>query len=95
VTGFVIAVVIVAYLAFGWGLIWAAAVDKLPGWACVLGLRVGAGYMGGGLGGFIQAGLNAQASGPCLRYETIMQYNPNTKTVMPARHCVERAEWAE
>lgn len=31
--------------------------------------------------------------GPCLRYETSMYWNAATKTMMPARVCVERAEW--
>lgn len=30
---------------------------------------------------------------PCVHYETRMQYNPATKTVMPLKVCVERGEW--
>ena len=31
--------------------------------------------------------------GPCVKYETQMYYNPATKTMMPARVCVQRGEW--
>ena len=32
---------------------------------------------------------------PCVKYETTMQYNSATKTVMPMRYCVERGEWVQ
>jgi hypothetical protein len=32
---------------------------------------------------------------PCVKYDTNMQYNSATKTVMPMRHCVERGEWVQ
>ena len=32
---------------------------------------------------------------PCVKYETTMQYNGATKTVMPMRYCVERGEWVQ
>lgn len=31
--------------------------------------------------------------GPCFRYETKLMYNASTKTMMPAKICVERGEW--
>ena len=31
---------------------------------------------------------------PCVQYETQLQYNPATKTMMPMRVCVMRGEWA-
>ncbi|QZP24185.1 hypothetical protein [Pseudomonas mosselii] len=31
--------------------------------------------------------------GPCLHYETQMHWNAATKTMMPARVCVDRGEW--
>ena len=30
---------------------------------------------------------------PCVEYETRMMYNAATKTMMPARVCIERGEW--
>lgn len=36
-----------------------------------------------------------EKKGPCLRYETSMYWNSGTKTMMPARICVERAEWVK
>ena len=33
--------------------------------------------------------------GPCVKYETQMYYNAATKTMMPARVCIERGEWVE
>ena len=38
---------------------------------------------------------DAKKRGPCLRYETGMQFNPATKTMMPYRVCAERGEWIE
>ena len=32
---------------------------------------------------------------PCVQYEQRMMYNAATKTMMPARVCVERGEWVE
>ena len=32
---------------------------------------------------------------PCVKYEQRMIYNAATKTMMPARVCVERGEWVE
>lgn len=31
--------------------------------------------------------------GPCFEYRTQQMYNSATKTMMPARVCVERGEW--
>ena len=33
--------------------------------------------------------------GPCVKHETQMHYNVATKTMMPARVCVQRGEWVE
>lgn len=30
---------------------------------------------------------------PCVRYETSMQFNAATKTMMPARYCAQYGEW--
>lgn len=43
--------------------------------------------------GMIAASAKEEQKGPCLRYETSMYWNAATKTMMPARVCVERAEW--
>ena len=37
----------------------------------------------------------AEQRGPCLRYETGVQFNPAKKVTMPYRFCGERAEWIE
>ena len=37
----------------------------------------------------------AEQRGPCLRYETGVQFNPATKTMTPYRYCAERGEWIE
>jgi len=39
--------------------------------------------------------VKAEERGPCLRYETGVQFNPATKTTMPYRFCAERGEWIE
>jgi len=36
-----------------------------------------------------------ESKGPCVKYETKMYYNAATKTMMPAKVCVERGEWEE
>lgn len=41
----------------------------------------------------INAWLAEERRGPCLKYETTMQYNAATKTTMPARYCALRGEW--
>lgn len=61
---------------------WAAA------WAAVL-----FGVLTLGLGTALNFADQQAAVGPCLRYETGVQYNPATKTVMPYRRCAERGEW--
>jgi hypothetical protein len=33
------------------------------------------------------------SSGPCVQWETQMHYNSATKSMMPARVCVNRGEW--
>lgn len=30
---------------------------------------------------------------PCVRYETSMQFNAATKTMMPVRYCAQYGEW--
>jgi hypothetical protein len=32
-------------------------------------------------------------SPPCVQWDTMMQYNQTTKTVMPVRYCVQYGEW--
>lgn len=39
--------------------------------------------------------IESNNKGPCVKYETQMHYNAATKTMMPARVCVERGEWVE
>ena len=34
-----------------------------------------------------------QEKGPCVAYETQLHYNAATKTMMPAKVCVNRGEW--
>lgn len=48
-----------------------------------------------GVGALFQAAISEDRRGPCAEYETQMHYNPATKTVMPARVCVNRGEWME
>ena len=47
------------------------------------------------LGGLIQLAINEENSGPCLREEVQMHYNPSTKTMMPTTVCVSRGEWVK
>lgn len=59
-------------------------------WACAamcFGLMVAA------VGAALNMAAQQTATGPCLRYETGMHYNPATKTTMPYRRCAERGEW--
>lgn len=42
---------------------------------------------------FLQYLYDRQQDTPCVKYETSMQFNAATKTVMPLRVCVERGEW--
>jgi hypothetical protein len=39
--------------------------------------------------------IDADMEKPCVQYETRMQYNPATKTVMPLRVCTQYGEWVE
>ena len=32
---------------------------------------------------------------PCVRHETMMQYNAATKTTMPVRYCAQYGEWVK
>ncbi len=32
---------------------------------------------------------------PCAKYETTMQYNAATKTMMPIRYCALKGEWVK
>lgn len=34
-----------------------------------------------------------ESNNPCAQYETRLQYNPATKTMLPMRVCVLRGEW--
>lgn len=36
---------------------------------------------------------SGEDSKPCVRYETMMQYNAATKTTMPVRYCAQYGEW--
>ena len=42
-----------------------------------------------------QAAIDEEERGPCLSYETQMYWNAGTKSMMPARICVQRAEWVK
>lgn len=33
--------------------------------------------------------------GPCIEWQTQMMYNAATKTMMPAKFCVQRGEWED
>lgn len=39
--------------------------------------------------------VESSSKGPCVKHETQMHYNAATKTMMPARVCVQRGEWVE
>lgn len=89
-TGYIIAAGIV-----GWGsLITVAAIRAIendsPFWlgVALLMLILGFGFL-------IEVTREETQKGPCLNYETGMQYNPTTKTTMPYRYCTERGEWIE
>lgn len=41
------------------------------------------------------AAIEEEERGPCLSYETQMYWNAGTKSMMPARVCVQRAEWVK
>ena len=91
-TGFIIAALIVGYFGVAVAWLWLSiAKDIKPLLSfVVLGL-----WMALGLGFVIQAAISEEESGPCLRWETSMIFNPATKMVQPARRCVERAEWVK
>jgi len=36
-----------------------------------------------------------EEKGPCVAYETQLHYNAATKTMMPAKVCVNRGEWVD
>lgn len=89
---FAIAGAIFAVLGLLWG--WIAVADALrwPTWAEVAGVLVWAFFV---LAVLLALAGAKEATGPCLRHETSLHYNPATKTMAPARHCVERAEWVK
>lgn len=68
--------------------VFASSETRAAAWAAVL-----FGVLTLGLGAAFNLETYQAAVGPCLRYETGMQYNPATKTVMPYRSCAERGEW--
>ena len=39
--------------------------------------------------------IEQEEKAPCVKYNSIMQYNAATKTIMPVRYCVLRGEWEE
>ena len=47
------------------------------------------------LAGLMSLTAENKSVGPCMQYETRMMYNAATKTMMPAKFCVLRGEWAE
>lgn len=69
-------------------MVFASSATRAAAWAAVL-----FGVLTLGLGTALNFADQQAAVGPCLRYETGVQYNPATKTVMPYRSCVERGEW--
>lgn len=48
-----------------------------------------------GLSVLVYAQQQEDNKGPCVEYRTEMQWNPATKTMMPARFCVNRGEWVK
>lgn len=68
--------------------VFASSAARMVAWAAVL-----LGVLTLGLGTALNFADQQAAVGPCLRYETGMQYNPATKTAMPYRRCAERGEW--
>ena len=68
--------------------VFASSAARMAAWAAVL-----FGVLTLGLGTALNFADQQAAVGPCLRYETGVQYNPATKTVMPYRRCAERGEW--
>lgn len=47
------------------------------------------------LGLLANASMENEKQNPCAQYETRMQFNPATKTMMPMRVCVLRGKWVE
>lgn len=43
----------------------------------------------------LYAGMEESKKGPCIEWQTQMMYNAATKTMMPAKFCVQRGEWEE
>lgn len=41
----------------------------------------------------VMACMQDEQKGPCVSYETQIHWNAATKTMMPARICVQRGEW--
>ena len=52
---------------------------------------------GCGLGVFflLYSGMEESKRGPCVEWQTQIMYNAATKTMMPAKFCVQRGEWEE
>ena len=91
-TGYIIAAAFVLWAGALFGTLYqtvfARSTARAAAWAAVLfGLLILS------IGATINFADQQAAVGPCLRYETGMQYNPATKTAMPYRRCAERGEW--
>lgn len=43
----------------------------------------------------INGAIEYDKENPCAQYETRLQYNPSTKTMMNMRVCVIRGEWVD
>lgn len=90
--GFIVATVFVGYLAILCFVVFYGLDNDWNGWAvtafATVWLTLGFGFLFGMM-------IEEEASGPCLAYETQMYYNAGTKTMIPARVCVNRAEWVQ
>jgi hypothetical protein len=56
-------------------------------------LAVTIGFWAAVIGFIAKTDAEQKAKGPCVQYETQMHFNPATKTMMPAKVCVNRGEW--
>lgn len=89
-TGFVLASIVVIYLAVLGALLIIAMDGDNP--IAFIGAAL---WLTLGLGIAFQSAINADRKGPCVTYEMRMVYDPALKIARQARVCAERGEWVE
>lgn len=85
---FLITLIIVGWFAVTGFLLWYAYDNKIAMVGFVFWCGLGVFFL-------IYAGMEESKRGPCIEWQTQMVYNAATKTMMPAKFCVQRGEWEE